>query len=144
MPCRWRPRFTSSTCSSAFRALADGVVEAPRRLAVAGLVARAVLESIEGRNVDIERTASDGLLPQVRSVRRRVAALTGAALGAGAVLSAAQERVVRGFVRAGYLLAVAATVDDRKLARRVGTKAFEAIDRCGLAAEYRTGFEQTV
>jgi geranylgeranyl pyrophosphate synthase len=128
----------------AFRTLADGVVDAQRRLAVAGLVARAVLESIEGRNVDIERPDSDGLLPQVRSVRRRVAALSGAALGAGAVLAGANERVVRGFVRAGYLLAVAATVEDAKIARRVGAKAYDAINRCGVDSGYRNTFKEIV
>ncbi|HZZ00668.1 MAG TPA: polyprenyl synthetase family protein [Candidatus Baltobacteraceae bacterium] len=123
----------------AFRTLADGVIDAKRRLAVAGLVARAVLESIEGRNVDIERSDGDGLLPQLRSVRRRVAALTGAALGSGAILAGANERVVRGFIRAGYLLAVASTVDDAKLAHRVGAKASEAIARCGI-----DGFESVI
>ncbi|HEY1975758.1 MAG TPA: polyprenyl synthetase family protein [Candidatus Baltobacteraceae bacterium] len=128
----------------AFRTLADGVLDAQRRLAVAGLVARAVLESIEGRNVDIERPESDGLLPQVRSVRRRVAALTGAALGSGAIIAGASERIVRGFIRAGYLLAVAATVEEAKLAQRVGAKAREAVARCGVELEYRNGFETVV
>lgn len=128
----------------AFRTLADGVIDAQRRLAVAGLVARAVLESIEGRNVDIERSESDGLLPQVRSVRRRVAALTGAALGSGAIIAGANERIVRGFIRAGYLLAVAATVEEPKLANRVGAKAREAIARCGVELEHRNGFETVV
>lgn len=128
----------------AFRTLADGVIEAQRRLAVAGLVARGVLESIEGRNVDLERPERAGLLPQVRSVRRRVAALTGAALGSGALLAGVNERIVRGFIRAGYLLAVAATVDDSKLARRVGSKACEAIARCSVDASHSVSFEQVV
>ncbi|HKE36772.1 MAG TPA: polyprenyl synthetase family protein [Candidatus Baltobacteraceae bacterium] len=128
----------------AFRTLAEGVVDAKRRLSVAGLVARAVLESIEGRNVDIERSESDGLFPQLRSVRRRVAGLTGAALGSGATLAGANERTVRGFIRAGYLLAVASTVDDPKLARRVGAKAAEAIARCGVEPEYRAGFTDVI
>ena len=129
----------------AFRTLADGVIDAQRRLTVAGLVARAVLESIEGRNVDIERPESDKLLPQVRSVRRRIAALTGAALGSGAIIAGANERVQRGFIRAGYLLAVAAsTVDDAKLAHRIGAKANEAITRCGVELEHRNAFETVV
>lgn len=128
----------------AFRTLADGVVDAQRRLAVAGLVARAVLESIEGRHVDIERPESNELLPQLRSVRRRVAALTGAALGSGAILAGAHERVVRGFIRAGYLLAVASTVDDPKLARRVGSKACEAITRCGVDSQHRASFNDVI
>jgi hypothetical protein len=128
----------------AFRTLADGVIDAGRRLKVAGLVARAVLESVEGRNVDIERSESDGLLQQVRSVRRRIAALTGAALGSGALLSGANDRIVRGFIRAGYLLAVAATVDEPKLARRVGSKACEAIARCSVDTSHNVSFEQVV
>lgn len=128
----------------AFRTLAEDVVDAPRRLKVAGLVARAVLESIEGRNVDLERPNDDGLLPQVRSLRRRIAALTGAALCAGAIIAGASDRTVRGFNRAGHLLAVAATVDDPKLAQRVGAKANEAITRCGVDANHLASFKGVV
>jgi len=128
----------------AFHTLAEGVIDAQRRLAVAGLVARAVLESIEGRNVDIDRGESNELLPRLRSVRRRIAALTGAALGSGAILAGAKERTVRGFIRAGYLLAVAATVDDPKLARRVGSKACEAIARCSVDASHNASFQHVV
>jgi geranylgeranyl diphosphate synthase type I len=114
----------------AFHALAEGPVHPERRLAAAHLVARAVLEAIEGRNVDLGRAPNDGLMPHVRSLRRRIAALTGAALGAGATIAGASENAVRGFVRAGHLLAVAATVDDPRLAKRVGEKAVSAIRSC--------------
>ncbi|MBV8283204.1 MAG: polyprenyl synthetase family protein [Candidatus Eremiobacteraeota bacterium] len=128
----------------AFRALADGVQDAPRRLEAADLVTHAVLEAIEGRNVDLGRPEDDGLLPQVRSLRRRIAALTGAALGAGAIIAGAPEDVVRGFIRAGYLLAIAATIDEPQLAARVGSKAVARMVRCIDDPEQRRAFEQTV
>lgn len=116
----------------AFSALADGVIDAPRRLAAANLVGRAVLDAIEGRNVDLGRAGDDGLLSQVRSLRRRIAALTGAALGSGAIIAGAPETVVRGFIRAGYLLAFASTIDDPALAKRLAKKANERLSRHGV------------
>ena len=113
----------------AFRTLAHDVIDARHRLEAATLVTRAVLEAIEGRNVDLERQDGDGLLSQVRSVNRRVASLMGAALAVGALIAGADERTVRGFMRAGRLLAGAATIDEPELAKRVGGKCAGAMSR---------------
>jgi len=131
----------------AFRTLAEDVVNAQRRLEAAALVARAVLESIEGRNVDLERTAhgrDNGLLAQVRSVRRRSAVLTGAAVSAGVIVAGAPEATLRGLDRAGRLLAVLATVNDEHLARRLGEKANRAVARVITDADRRKEFEEVV
>ena len=115
----------------ALRALAQDVVDAERRLRVASLVARAVLEAIEGRSTDVEGGAgARGLLARVRSVRRRSAALTGAALESGALVAGASGTVCRGFNRAGRLLAATASSDDSPLAQRLAAKAVASIDRC--------------
>jgi geranylgeranyl pyrophosphate synthase len=116
----------------ALRTLADDVGDPARRLAVATLVSRTVLEAIEGRTIDVERSArgaSNGLFAQMRSVRRRSAALTGAALKAGAMLAGSSERTARGFDRAGRLLdaATAVAAIDPSLAARIGLKAESAI-----------------
>jgi len=119
----------------ALRALARDVRRPERRLRVASLVTRAVLEAIEGRTDDIERgvrglESRDGLLARVRSVRRRSAALTGAALEAGALIAGASADVCRRFNRAGRLLAAAVNSDDPVLAGRLSTKAIASIERC--------------
>jgi hypothetical protein len=74
----------------AFRTLASDVVNPDRRLRSARLVGNAVLEAIEG---DDDRSRS--------------AALTGAALRAGAVIAGASDDVARSFERAGRLLGTA-------------------------------------
>lgn len=73
----------------AFRSLAAGVVNPPRRLEAARLVGEAVLEAIACDNDDAARAA----------------ALTGAALQAGAVIGGASDRVARAFLEAGRALA---------------------------------------
>jgi geranylgeranyl pyrophosphate synthase len=116
----------------AMRALALDVIDAPRRLRAAALVARAVLEAIEGRNIDVGRSARggcDGFLAQVRSLRRRNAALTGTAMQAGAVVGGAPVRVARGLARAGRLLAAAATVEEAALAQRLAAKSVSVAER---------------
>ncbi|MBV8489129.1 MAG: polyprenyl synthetase family protein [Candidatus Eremiobacteraeota bacterium] len=133
----------------ALRALAEDVVNADRRIAVASLVARAVLEAIEGRTIDVERQARgarNGLLAQVRSVRRRSAVLTGAALQAGAILGGAPENVVRGFDRAGRLLDAASAVprSDATLAARIALKATAAVGRCVSKKDALDRFEEAV
>lgn len=72
----------------AFRTLASEVCDAPRRLHVARLIAEAVLEAIEA---PIGDAAAD-------------AALSGAAMQAGAILGGAGDRAARSFARAGRLL----------------------------------------
>ncbi|MGA8533447.1 MAG: polyprenyl synthetase family protein [Candidatus Tumulicola sp.] len=119
----------------ALRALAQDVGDPQRRLRAASLVTRAVLEAIEGRTDDVERiargrTSRDGLLARVRSVRRRSATLTGAALEAGALIAVAPANVCRGFDRAGRLLAAAASSDEPLLASRLAAKALDSIERC--------------
>jgi hypothetical protein len=121
----------------ALRALALDAVDPLRRLRAAKIVAHAVLQSIEGRNIDVgrsERGERNGFLARVRSLRRRSAALTGAALQAGAVLADAPPDVARAFDRAGRLLAAAATVRDAALSERIVRKAVAAIERCGIDA----------
>lgn len=115
----------------ALRALAQDVHNAERRLQAASLVARAVLAAIEGRSTDVDRGARGGsLLSRVRSVRRRSAALTGAALESGALIAGASHAVCREFNRAGRLLAAAAESGDAALARRLAEKAAASIERC--------------
>jgi hypothetical protein len=115
----------------ALRALAQDVGNAERRLQTASLVARAVLKAVEGRTTDVERRAGTrGLLTRVRSVRRRSAALTGAALESGALIAGATDSICRGFNRAGLLLAAAAGSGDARLAERLADKALASIERC--------------
>lgn len=117
----------------ALRSLAEDVHDADRRLRVAAVVTRAVLQSIEGRTADTylsARGASQGFLSRVRSVRRRSASLTGAALESGAIVAGADERVSRGFSRAGRLLDVAGSTPEAGLAERVANKAIAVIERC--------------
>jgi hypothetical protein len=131
----------------ALRALAEDVGNAERRLGVASLVTRAVLVAIEGRTDDIERTArgrGDGLLARVRSMRRRSATLTGAALEAGALVAGAPEHVLRAFNRAGRLIDVAGSGDDPALARRVAAKAAAVIERCVPDRTQLGAFEEVV
>lgn len=114
----------------ALRALAQDVADAARRLRAASLVARAVLEAIEGRSTDVERDPGNrGLMARVRSVRRRSAALTGAALEAGALIAGAHDDVCRGFNRAGRLLAAAAGSGESLLAQRLADKAIASVAR---------------
>ncbi|MEO6836206.1 MAG: polyprenyl synthetase family protein [Candidatus Tumulicola sp.] len=129
------------------RALAQDVGDADRRLRVASQVTRAVLEAIEGRTNDIERSArgrlNGGLLARVRSMRRRSATLTGAALEAGARIAGAPEPVLRAFNRAGRLLDVAATTgDDSRVATRLVEKAVAAIERCIPVRRQLEAFEE--
>lgn len=131
----------------ALRALAQDVVNAPRRLEVAASLGRAVLEAIEGRSTDVElevRGHRAGLLQRVRSVRRRSATLTGAALAAGAIVAGANDVVTRGFDRAGRLLAAAESSGDRALCARIAAKAAAAVDRCLSAPEPVRGFREVV
>lgn len=117
----------------ALRALAQDVGNPQRRLRAAALVTRAVLESIEGRTSDIEagtQGSAAGLLARVRSMRRRSAVLTGAALLAGAVIAGAPAATLQGFDRAGRLLDVAATSDDRAIAKRLIDKAITVVEGC--------------
>lgn len=126
----------------ALRALAHDVGDAHRRLLAASLVARAVLEAIEGRSSDVERRAdARGLLARVRSLRRRSAALTGAALESGALVAGAEPTVCRGFNRAGRLLAAAASSGDRQLAQRLAQKAIASLERCIPRPEHLDAFE---
>jgi hypothetical protein len=133
----------------ALRALAQDVVDPQRRLSVASLVTRAVLEAIEGRTNDIERGArgsrvDDGLLARVRSMRRRSAALTGAALEAGALLAGANAPVRRAFNRAGRLVAAAADSHEPLLAQRLAVKAVASIERCIPRRTHVEAFENVV
>jgi len=126
----------------ALRVLAQDVSDARRRLLVASLVARAVLESIEGRSSDVVRGAdARGLIARVRSVRRRGAALTGAALESGALVAGAEASVCRGFNRSGRLLAAAASSGDRQLAHRLAEKAVASLERCVPQREQLVAFQ---
>ncbi|HVA33283.1 MAG TPA: hypothetical protein VNG31_03985, partial [Candidatus Baltobacteraceae bacterium] len=130
-----------------FRTLAEGAIDAPRRLAAAGVVGRAVLEAIEGRNVDLERGVPgrpDGLLVKARSLRRRSAALTAAALCAGSLIAGAPEVSQRAFGRAGRLLAAVGAIGNRELARRLGEKTMSVIRRCVGDAAHQAAFEEAV
>lgn len=130
----------------ALRALAQDVGDADRRLHAASLVTRAVLEAIEGRTNDIERSArgsgDDGIFARVRSMRRRSATLTGAALEAGALIAGASADVRRAFNRAGRLLDVAGASDDRSLAQRLAEKAVTAIARSIPVHDRLDAFEE--
>jgi geranylgeranyl pyrophosphate synthase len=116
----------------AFRTLAADVSNAPRRLEVAKLVAQAVLEAIEARNDAVG----------IDAARRGSAALTAAALRAGAVVAGAQEQVARAFARAGSLLGMAALAADAALADRIARRAVAAIARSGLVAKDLDAFEE--
>jgi geranylgeranyl diphosphate synthase type I len=133
----------------ALRTLAEDVEDAPRRLAAASVVSKAVLESIEGRNNDVERTARgarDGRYSQMRSVRRRSAVLTGAAVRAGALLAGASEPVVRGFDRIGRLLdaAIAVSPLDSLLGARVRDRAIAVASRWIADRRSLDAFEEVV
>lgn len=131
----------------ALRALAQDVLEAQRRLRVAGLVTRAVLEAIEGRTSDTRAGAAarnGGLLGRVRSLRRRSAALTAAALEAGAAIADASPAVCREFRRAGGLLDLAAAAGDPALGARVGERAVAAVARSIADADALAGFDEVV
>jgi len=130
----------------ALRSLADDVLKPERRLRAARLVGSSVLIAIEGRNIDVARNARgarDGLLAHVRSVRRRSAALTGAALQAGALLAGAADRVTRAFDRAGRLLGVASSADP-DVAPRLGRKAYSAVARCTADARSLAAFDEVI
>jgi len=131
----------------ALRALAQDVVEPERRLRVAGLVTRAVLEAIEGRASDTQAGAAarkNGLFGRVRSQRRRSAALTAAAMEAGAAIAGAPAGVCREFRRAGALLDLAAAAGDRALAARVGARALAAVARGMPDGSAMPEFEEVV
>lgn len=131
----------------ALRALAQDVVEPQRRLRVAGLVTRAVLEAIEGRTSDTQAgvaARSGGLLDRVRSLRRRSAALTAAALEAGAAIAAAPPEVCRQFRRAGGLLDLAAAAGDPVLGARIGGRAQAAVARSVADSGALAGFDEVV
>jgi geranylgeranyl pyrophosphate synthase len=131
----------------ALRTLAQDVIDVERRSSVASALGRAVLEAIEGRTSDVEREVRgerDGLLQRVRSIRRRGATLTGAAMAAGAIVAGAPEHVVRGFERAGRLLAAASTTGDRNLCRRIAAKAVAAVDRCDVGLRPARAFHEVV
>jgi hypothetical protein len=98
----------------AFRALASDVAHPQRRLEVARLVGQAVLEAIESAGED----------------RARSAALTGAAMQAGAVIAGAPESAVRAYERAGRLLGTAALARGTELAERFAAQAVAALARC--------------
>jgi hypothetical protein len=129
----------------ALRALAQDVTNARRRLRVAALVTRAVLESIEGRTNDVGRVYGNephgGLLTRVRSMRRRSAALTGAALETGALIAGANADVCRRFNRAGRLLAAAVSAGEPLLAARLTAKAIASIERCTPDRQHVHAFE---
>lgn len=99
----------------AFRSLASDVSNPKPRLETARRVAEAVLRAIEAGNDDA-----------------RDAALTGAALQAGAVIAGAPEEVTRAFVEAGRLLATdpqAAVARVRSCTSRNHLDAFEEVAR---------------
>jgi hypothetical protein len=100
-------------CAIAFHTLASDVRNPGRRLEAARLAGEAVL-------IAIERRDDDGFGD---------AALTGAAMQAGAVIGGASERVVQSFARAGRLLAAAQFAHEAGLARRYSRQAFATISR---------------
>lgn len=114
----------------ALRTLAEDVVEPARRLAVAELVVRRAMDAIEGRNIDVGRRGDAGLFERARSMRRRSAAMSGAAMASGALLGGLDAGAVRSYDRAGSLLGAAAAVPDAQLARRLAAKALAAGKRC--------------
>lgn len=129
----------------ALRALAQDVIDPERRLHAAALVTRAILQAIEGRTSDIQAGAQghgNGLIARVRSMRRRSAGLTGAALEAGALLARAPRAVRQGFNRAGHLLDVAGTSDDRELAARLTAKAIGVVADCIPLRRELAAFEE--
>lgn len=131
----------------ALRALAENVVNPQRRLQAAGLVTRAVLEAIEGRTSDTHAglaARSAGLFGRVRSQRRRSAALTAAALEAGAVIGGAPTATRRAFRRAGALLDLAGAAGDAALAARIGARAVAAVARGGSVNGALPAFEEVV
>ncbi len=91
----------------AFRTLASDVRHPQRRLSAARLVGEAVLEAIE--------LSDDGVAAP--------AALTGAALHAGAIVGGADEQVAQRFARAGRLIGKSAGAGDTGLAERFGREA---------------------
>jgi geranylgeranyl pyrophosphate synthase len=131
----------------ALRTLAQDVIDVERRSSVASSLGRAVLEAIEGRTSDVDREVRgerDGWLQRVRSIRRRGATLTGAAMAAGAIVAGAAEPVVRGFERAGRLLAAASTSVDQDLRRRIAAKAAAVVDRCHVESRPAGAFHEVV
>ncbi len=108
----------------AFRALASDVRNPRRRLEAARLVGEAVLEAIE---LSDERAAH--------------AALTGAALYAGAIVGGADEQVAQYFGRAGRLIGKSASTRDPALAERFGRRAVAALRRC-VGPEHLQAFEE--
>lgn len=103
----------------AFRTLAEDVTEARPRLAAAQLVARAVLEAIEGRNT----------------------AITAAALVAGALIAGATPKTQQCFASAGEYIAQAATTRNPAEARRLADTALGAIETCEIDPQHRASLE---
>ena len=97
----------------AFRALARDVGDPARRLEAARLVGQAVLEAIESRPGEAARDA----------------AMTAAALRAGALVAGASPLVAAAYSRAGNLLGQACAVDDPQEARRLTQEAVAALRR---------------
>ena len=97
----------------AFRTLAGNVANPARRLQVARLVGQAVLEAIERPNGGATAEA----------------ALTGAALHAGAIVGGAGDRAARSFARAGRLLGIAARAHDAVAAQNAAQQAVAALRR---------------
>jgi geranylgeranyl pyrophosphate synthase len=106
----------------AFRTLADDAVKPQRRLAATRIVARAVLEAIEGRN----------------------GAMTAAALASGALIAGASENLRRCFARAGRMLAGVTAASDSEGARAMAHRAVSAMHRCGIEAAHCATFEDLV
>ena len=106
----------------AFRTLVENVGAPDRRLVAARVVARAVLEAIEGGS----------------------GAMTSAALAAGAIVAGAPETVWRRFARAGRLLAGITKTTGAARARKRGERAVCAIERWGVAAHHQAAFEELV
>jgi geranylgeranyl pyrophosphate synthase len=100
----------------AFRTLATDVTDAPRRLAVARLVAGAILEALGRANGETALSA----------------VLTGAALQAGAIIAGAPQHVTRKFLEAGRVLGsdpAAAVAALRHCTSRKYLDAFEEVAR---------------
>lgn len=93
-----------------FRTLASDVIDPERRLQCARLVGAAVLEAIEGHGM-----------------RANSAALTGAALQAGAVVAGASDEAALAFERAGRLLGTAGLSRGAGLAERFTVQAVAAL-----------------
>lgn len=103
----------------AFRTLAEDVAEARPRLAAAHLVARAVLEAIEGRNT----------------------AIIAAAPIAGALIAGATPKTQQCFATAGEYIAQAAMRAPTQ-ARRLADRALLAIDPCRIDPRHRASLEE--